>query len=118
MPSDVTSTTAPVDPRAASRSIAFAMRGLEQRFETVASNLANAETAGHKRLVTRSESFASALARARSLRSGSRGVPTPVVRDFSQGELTQSDDLSDLALNGPGFFAVERNGEIAYTRTL
>jgi flagellar basal body rod protein FlgG len=113
MPSDVTSTQAPVDPRAASRAIAFAMRGLEQRFETVASNLANAETAGHKRLVGRSESFASALARARSGRGAA-----PTVRDFSQGELTTSDDPADVALSGPGFFAVERNGEVEYTRTL
>jgi flagellar basal-body rod protein FlgF len=115
MPSDVTATQAPTDPRAASRSIAFAMRGLEGRFETVASNLANAETVGHKRLVSRSESFATLLARARS---NDRGTPPPVVRDFSQGELTTTDDPADLALNGPGFFAVERDGAVEYTRAL
>lgn len=115
MPSDLTATTAPIDPRGAARSAAFAMRDLESRFDTVAANLANAETAGHKRLVSRAESFASYLARARS---EDGAAARPVVRDFSQGELTTSDDPADVALNGPGFFAVEKNGEVAYTRTL
>lgn len=115
MPSELTATTAPIDPRGASRSVAFAMRDLEQRFDAVTANLANAETVGHKRLVSRPESFASYLARARS---PDGAALRPVQRDFTQGELTVTDDPADVALNGPGFFAVEKNGEVEYTRTL
>jgi flagellar basal body rod protein FlgG len=115
MPSDITSTAGAIDPRGASHAIGFAMKGLEQRFEIVASNLANAETVGHKRLVGRAESFAAELERAMS---DDAPATAPVVRDFSQGDLIASDDPSDVALNGPGFFAVESEGQIKFTRTL
>jgi flagellar basal body rod protein FlgG len=116
MPSDITSTAGAIDPRGASQAIAFAMRGLEQRFEIVASNLANAETVGHKKLVGRAESFSAELERA--LAEEEVAAPALVARDFSQGDLIASDDPADLSLNGPGFFAVESEGQVKYTRTL
>jgi len=116
MPSDITSTSGAIDPRGASHAIAFAMKGLEQRFEIVASNLANAKTADHKRLVGRAESFSAELERA--LAGDEEPAAAPVLRDFSQGDLIASDDPSDVALNGPGFFAVESEGQIKFTRTL
>jgi flagellar basal-body rod protein FlgF len=115
MPSDITSDSGGIDSRGAAHAIGFAMRGLEQRFEIVASNLANAETVGHKRLIGRAESFAAELDRAKN---DAAAPSMPVVRDFSQGDLIASDDPSDLALNGPGFFAVEQDGQIKYTRAL
>src|SRR5688572_23221155 len=104
-----------LDPRGASRAIAFAIRGLERRYEATASNLSNLETAGHKRLVTRSptysaDPFATEVERAR------KGAPS-VARDFRQGDLIQNGDRSDLALQGDGFFAVEQNGELRYARS-
>lgn len=104
-----------VDPRGATRAIKQTMRNLERRFEVVASNLANLETAGHKRLIARSElysadSFQTELERAKNS-SGSA-----LVRDFSQGDLVLNDDPSELALQGDGFFAVEVKGEVLYER--
>jgi flagellar basal body rod protein FlgG len=112
---DSSSTT--IDPRGGSRALAFAIRGLEQRFEVAASNLANLETSGHKRLIARStrysaDSFATEMERAQQ-----QGTPT-VARDFSQGELIPDDDPSELALQGDGFFAVEKGGELAYSRSV
>jgi flagellar basal-body rod protein FlgF len=107
-----TAATRAIDPRTAARAISYAMRGLEQRYEIAAANLANVDTSGHKRLVTRADSFDQALADAKS---GSTGT---VLRDFSQGDLVTTDNPRDLALSGPGFFAVEVNGQIEYTRSL
>ncbi len=39
-----------------------------------------------------------------------------LLRDFSQGALEQTGRPLDLAINGDGFFAVERNGVEHYTR--
>jgi len=114
-------TTAPlsirsIDPRGASRAMAFAMHGLEKRFEAVASNLANAETAGHKRLVSRSELFSNELAMAKS--GDAPSGEASVLRDFSQGDLVDTGDPMDVAIQGPGFFAVEVNGQTQFTRSL
>jgi flagellar basal body rod protein FlgG len=103
-----------LDPRGSTRALAFALRGLERRFEVAAANLAHLETAGHKRLVARStgssdESFAAQVARARG------GAPD-VVRDFRQGDLVPNEDPTQLALQGDGFFALEKDGELRYAR--
>ena len=39
-----------------------------------------------------------------------------VQRNFNNGAITATGDLRDLAIDGPGFFVVERNGEQFYTR--
>jgi len=105
-----------IDPRGAPRAMAFAMRGLEKRFDVVAANLANAETAGHKRLLARSDLFTQELARATA--SDEKGRDRSVVRDFSQGDLVDTDDPMDVSIDGPGFFAVESNGQTQFARTL
>jgi flagellar basal body rod protein FlgG len=107
--------TAAVDPRGATRAMAYAMHGLEQRFEVVAANLANSETSGHKRLVARAELFSQELDRANAAEAS---TPSTVVRDFTQGDLVETGNPGDLALEGPGFFAVEQNGQLYYTRAL
>jgi len=105
-----------IDPRGASRAIAFAMRGLERRFEAVSANLANAETSGHKRLIARSELFSQALTDAKS---AEKPAASPsLTRDFSQGDLIDTGDPADLSLKGPGFFAVEVNGQVLFARAL
>ncbi len=118
MPTTATATATSIrsiDPRGAPRAMAFAMHGLEKRFEVVAANLANAETAGHKRLVARSELFTQQLAQAKA---GDEKGDRSVVRDFTQGDLIDTDDPMDVSLEGPGFFAVESGGQTQFTRVL
>jgi flagellar basal body rod protein FlgG len=102
-------TTAPlsirsIDPRGASRAMAFAMHGLEKRFDVIAANLANADTTGHKRLIPRSELFTQELASAKA--TDPAAPDRTVVRDFTQGDLLDTGDPMDVAIDGPGFFAV------------
>lgn len=107
-----------IDPRGATRAIARTIQRLEQRFDATAANLANVGTAGHKRLIARSrgDSDGSFAAQARSA-AGSLGIA--LSRDFSQGDLVYTDgDKSRLALQGDGFFAVEKDGELRYSRTI
>ena len=90
---------------------AVAMLGHERRLDSIASNLANLETAGFKREATASREFV--------VNRGERSVRGLALRtqtDFSQGNLERTERRYDFGLFGQGFFAVEGpTGEI-YTR--
>ena len=100
----------------------------ESKLDSIANNLANASTTGYKRQEAEFEdllyqnmrapatngSGASAPAGVQ-LGSGTRIVST--ARFFTQGAIQQTGNPLDLAIEGNGFFAVQRGqGELAYTR--
>jgi flagellar basal body rod protein FlgG len=83
----------------------------ERRLEAIASNLANLSANGFKRTSSATESFDSLLNGRLERRMATRRVV-----DFTQGPLRQTGEPHDLAIFGPGFFAVEgQRGEL-YTR--
>lgn len=96
----------------------------EYRQSVVANNLANADTVGFKRdVATLAERLSAARAGVRSgpsneeLEGLSGGVWLGrTYTDFSPGAFQQTDNPLDLALEGPGFFAVEQDGQRFYTR--
>ncbi len=87
---------------------ASGMAAEQQQLDVLADNLANADVAGFKAATA---TFASA---------GSDAplgtVSTGTQRVFTQGKLMKSGGPFDVALDGPGFFVVERDGRTAYTR--
>lgn len=96
----------------------------EYRQDVTANNLANADTVGFKRDLT---SFAERMpARLAGRRSGvsdesldplSGGTwPGHTVTSHEPGALIQTDQPLDVAIDGPGFLVVERNGRPQYTR--
>lgn len=88
---------------------ASGMAAQQTQLEIVADNLANADVAG----------FKSVAATFADVRAGSLGLGTIAVGKhavFAQGKLVRSGGAFDLAIDGPGFFAVERGGARAYTR--
>lgn len=110
------------------RSLHIAATGMtaqETQLDTIANNLANANTTGFKRQNAdfedllyqnvRSPSGAGASPTGVQLGSGARVVSTG--RSFSQGSIQQTGNPLDIAIEGNGFLAVQRpGGEIAYTR--
>ena len=104
----------------------------QRRMDVLTNNLANADTAGFKKVGATSQSFDSVLAykikdntdaaRGRNIGKMSLGVKTgETYTDFSEGSLRQTDNTFDLALSDSGFFTVEftnKNGETSrkYTR--
>jgi flagellar basal-body rod protein FlgG len=88
---------------------ASGMAAQQTQLEIVADNLANADVAGFKGAAA---TFADV--RAGSLGLGTTGVGKHAV--FAQGKLVRSGGAFDLAIDGPGFFGVERGGAHAYTR--
>lgn len=107
---------------------ASGMAAQETQLDTIANNLANANTTGYK---TQQVQFEDLLyENVRSAGTNSNGATTPTTtqlgtgvrvvattRSFAQGTLQQTNNPLDLAIQGQGFFAVmQPTGEIAYTR--
>ncbi|MHB9025455.1 MAG: flagellar hook-basal body protein [Armatimonadota bacterium] len=102
----------------------------QQRYDSVANNLANVSTAGYRRQITAVGSFSSMLNTqltpselppfplpvSQTLVSSPSALYTVDAVDTQNGKLRQTGNLTDLALQGDGFFAVETPTGEAYTR--
>jgi flagellar basal-body rod protein FlgF/flagellar basal-body rod protein FlgG len=92
-----------------------------EALDTAANNLANAGTAGFR---AQRDYFRSVLAGIDGETSASQvgdaindfGVLGGNLIDQGQGALTATGNPLDLALNGPGFFAIQTAGGVEYTR--
>jgi flagellar basal-body rod protein FlgG len=84
------------------------MAAQQRNMDVVADNLANADVVGFKSAMA---TFTTLGADAQ-LGTAFAGGRT----SFAQGKLERSGGPFDVAIDGAGFFAVERDGEIAYTR--
>jgi flagellar basal-body rod protein FlgG len=109
---------------------ATGMQAQQLTLDVVANNLANVQTAGFKRsrvdfqdLVYETlQAPGAASAQGQEIPSGfqvghgSRAVATQ--RLFLKGDLQQTGNTLDLAIEGEGFFQIQQpNGDIAYTRS-
>ncbi len=99
---------------------ASGLKSQQQKLNVVANNIANVGTTGFK---TQNQQFSSLVYRnvngALPPISTGHGVrPVDIATDFSQGQPSRTDSLTDFYINGDGFFAVENDatGEIYYTR--
>lgn len=114
------------------RSLNVAATGMvaqETKLDTIANNLANANTTGFKRQDAQFEDLLYQNVRAATPNAtggtspsgtevgcGVRIVSTS--RAFSQGTIQQTGNPLDVAIEGTGFLSVSRpNGDIAYTRS-
>lgn len=104
----------------------------QRRLDILSNNLANADTNGYKKEGTTSQTFADELAikikdtsdygLAKRLGTMSMGVHIgETYTDYDQGSFRVTDNNTDFALNGDGFFAVaytdkEGNASVKYTR--
>jgi flagellar hook protein FlgE len=85
-----------------------------KNLEVIGNNVANANTVGFKQ--SRAE-FGDMYSTALAGRSIGIGVNVQAVtQQFSQGNITTTDNVLDLAINGNGFFEVNHNGQTLYTR--
>lgn len=114
------------------RSLYTAATGMEAqqvKMDVIAHNLANTNTTGFKRIRAEFEDLLSETLRSASAPSAEGGTPpSPLqvglgvrtiasTRSFSQGDMITTNNPLDLAIEGNGFFRVQRsNSEFAYTR--
>ncbi len=114
------------------RSLYTAATGMDAqqlKMDTIANNLANANTTGFKKVRPEFEDLLSETLRPAAgpdAQGGSQPAPLQVglgvktastTRTFSQGDLLNTGNKLDVAIEGTGFFRVQRpSGELAYTR--
>ena len=110
-------------------SAATGMEAQQLNLNTIANNLANVNTPGFKRSKIEFQDLLYQKPRASGADSGGGNkVPTGIEvgngsrvaatsKVFTQGQLTQSGEKLDLAIQGDGFFEVQKaDGTIGYTR--
>jgi flagellar basal-body rod protein FlgG len=114
------------------RSLYTAATGMEAqqlKMDTIANNLANANTTGFKR--TRAEFqdlLSETIVQATPAGPQGGGQPAPLqvglgvktgstTRSMAQGDMVSTQNPYDVAIEGTGYFRIQRgNGEIAFTR--
>jgi flagellar basal-body rod protein FlgG len=105
------------------------MTSQQQNVDTIANNLANVGTFGYKKERMEFKSLlyetmaradldpANRTGRPVNLQIGHGVRPVATARVFAEGNFERTDNPQDFAIEGDGFFAVDRGGgEIAYTR--
>ncbi len=99
------------------------LTGLESdstALNTIANNLANLNTTGFKAQdATFSDLFYQQIGSAGSgdpIEVGAGTKVDSIETNFSNGSTTTTGNASDVALDGQGFFVVQNNGEVEYTR--
>lgn len=83
--------------------------------EVIGNNIANANTVGFKSSGSLFADVYTGSAYGGGVVAGS-GVTARVQQSFSTGTLTPSSNTLDLGINGSGFFILNNNGAISYTR--
>ncbi len=94
-----------------------AQQVLRQRMDVTANNLANLDTAGFKTEALVTRELSQRPASASDLPNDIAFVDAWMLqRDFSSGNLDQTGNPLDVAIEGEGFFSVETAAGLAYTR--
>jgi flagellar hook protein FlgE len=85
--------------------------------DVIGNNVANASTVGFKGATANfSDLYAASLGIVGASQVGIGVGVSSIQQQFTQGNLTTTNNPLDLALNGGGFFRMSNGGEITYTR--
>lgn len=85
--------------------------------DVIGNNVANASTAGFKSATADfSDVFAASLGIVGASQVGIGVGVSAIEQQFTQGNLTTTNNAMDLAINGGGFFRMSNNGSVSYTR--
>lgn len=89
-----------------------------KNLDVIGNNVSNASTVGYKGSQAQfADVFASSLSGASSSSVGLGGKLGVVVQQFTQGNITSTSNPLDFAINGGGFFTVNKpDGTVAYSR--
>src|SRR6185295_16208383 len=93
------------------------LNAASRQLDVIGNNVANASTVGFK---TSQAIFADVYANSVAASGGSSvGIGTTVAAvqaNFSQGNITATSNPLDIAINGSGFYRLDTNGVISYSR--
>src|SRR5690242_16836564 len=85
--------------------------------DVIGNNVANASTVGFKSSDAQfADVFANSLTGASALQVGIGSQVAAVAQQFNQGNITSTSNGLDMAINGKGFFRLDDNGAIKFSR--
>lgn len=85
--------------------------------DAIGNNVSNSNTVGFKSSTTQfSDVFASSLTGAGGLQVGIGTKVATIAQQFTQGNVTSTNNPLDIAINGKGFFRVNDNGTVVFSR--
>jgi flagellar hook protein FlgE len=93
------------------------LNAASKSLDVIGNNVANSGTVGFKGAEAQfSDVYASSLTGAGTSQVGIGTQVTQVAQQFTQGNITASNNPLDIAINGGGFFRMDNNGAITYGR--
>lgn len=93
------------------------LNAASKNLDVIGNNVANASTVGFKSSQAQfGDVFANSLTGAGGLQIGIGGKVSTVAQQFTQGNVTVTNNPLDLAINGQGFFRLSQGGSISFTR--
>jgi flagellar hook protein FlgE len=93
------------------------LNAASKNLDAIGNNVANTTTVGFKQSRAEfSDVYAASLSGAGSGNIGLGTQVAAVTQQFTQGNITATNNPMDVAINGRGFFRMSQNGSISYTR--
>ena len=93
------------------------LNAASKSLDVIGNNVANAGTVGFKGAQAEfADVYASSLTGAGTSQVGIGTQVTQVAQEFTQGNITASNNPMDIAINGGGFFRMDNNGTVTYGR--
>ena len=93
------------------------LNAASKNLEVIGNNVANASTVGFKQSRAEfADVFANSLTGSGSSQIGIGTKISSVQQQFTQGNITSSNNSLDVAINGGGFYRMSNNGSITYSR--
>lgn len=88
-----------------------------KNLDVIGNNVANANTVGFKLSQAQfADIYANTVAGSSSTQAGIGVRVSTIAQQFSQGNITSSNNSLDMAISGNGFFRLVDNGTVSYTR--
>lgn len=93
------------------------LNAASKSLEVIGNNVSNANTVGFKQSRAEfADVFASSLIGSGAPQIGIGTKLATVAQQFTQGNITATNNTLDIAINGSGFFRLNNNGAVTYTR--
>lgn len=93
------------------------LNAASKNLEVIGNNVANASTVGFKQSRAQfADVYANSLTGSGASQIGIGTKLATVAQQFTQGNISATNNSLDVAINGGGFFRMSNNGEITYTR--
>lgn len=93
------------------------LNAASKSLDVIGNNIANANTVGFKAAQAQfADVYANSLSGAGGVGVGIGTRVAAIVQQFTQGNVTATNNPLDFSINGAGFFRMSNNGAISYTR--